>query len=179
MSPPNHVQYGLLKIYEVINAGKLVYGFPSLVDRVYPIFYSIKSLLNGYIFGMGPGADWLFKDIVFDPSFLNAVLPYKSSTSIMNSFTAKLMLYWGIIPFILIGEWIRRVTKVSDFSNSKDRMYLFILASVFSNSFFGLGNFTFPYVWFWIGVSSVYFFKRPCEKDQEHQSKNRSLKEPY
>jgi hypothetical protein len=159
--PENHVQYGLERVYEVIQSRSLSYNFPSLVDRVYPVIYSVKTLMKGYVFGLGPGSDWLFRTTVFDEVFLNTVLPYKSSTSIMNSFMGKMILYWGILPLLFLGFWLKRIFKKADLSCFQDRCFLAIISSTIMNSFFGIGNFTFPYFWFWIGISTVYFFKKP------------------
>ena len=163
ISPPNHIQYGFYRIYDVLSEGKLVYNFPSLVDRVYPIFYSIKSLFDGYIFGRGPGADWYFRHEVFDINYLNIILPYKKSTSLMNSFMGKMILYWGLIPIIGLGFWYYKILKVIDFNSNRDRLVLAISISTVLNSFFGIANFSLPYFWFWIGICSVYFLKKPTD----------------
>lgn len=156
-SGPNHVQYGLMRVLDLLRSGELPYNFASLVDRVYPVIYGFKAISSGYIFGLGPGSDWYAKSIIFDEAFLTLILPFKNSTSIANSFMGKMVIYWGIIPIMLLGLWGAYIYRRYDKTISEERILLAISISTIINSFFGLGNFSFPYVWFWLGISLAYY----------------------
>lgn len=177
LSGTNHVQYGLEKSFELFTTGDLPFSFPSLVDRVYPNIYAFKLMGKGFLLGLGPGSDWYAKEIVFDDRYLNLILPYKSSTSIANSLIAKLIIYWGFIPIIALFSWVWKIKNKFRGGNPCDRIVCSIALGISLNSFFGLGNFSFPYFWFWIGVVSVYFFKNlteienSCEMDESLKAK--------
>lgn len=81
----------------------------------------------------------------------------------MNSFMGKMILYWGLIPIIGLGFWYYKILKVIDFNSNRDRLVLAISISTVLNSFFGIANFSLPYFWFWIGICSVYFLKKPTD----------------
>ena len=119
----------------------------TIFDRFYSIYSATTNLfsLRGVI-GLGFGGDYYEFKNLFPESVQGDLVWIKPTFSYFNSFTSKVFLYFGVAGvtwfiFLLIRSFKCRnvILKIA-------------LLNVLIASLWGLGNFSLPYVWFWLSM---------------------------
>jgi hypothetical protein len=140
----------VLQIVEDPNAFFKIHNF---YDRFFPLYASLNSLisLKGFL-GLGFGGDYFEFTNLYPQSTHAEMLSHKSETlSFFNAFAPKIILYSGILGVMWLFLLIRTGFKTQN---------LFIkiaLLNVILSSYWGIPNFSLPYLWFWLALALTPF----------------------
>lgn len=130
-------------LYSFTDRFQLIYIFPHLVFDIEDI-----SDLVFLIFGRGLGSEREFFYDIF-PEILH-YLPTIKLGSLLTSFHSKILVYGGVIIYIMfLFYFIKIIKELISVNKTLSGIILGILLSSFSM----LGVFTMPIIWFWLAFA--------------------------
>jgi hypothetical protein len=120
----------------------------TFYDRFFPIYVVFKNFLslNG-ITGLGFGGDYYEFYNLYPKVTHEVMLLSKPTLSFFNSFTSKVVLYFGILGVL----WFLKLFLFC-LKTKSSILKVAILCTLIS-TFWGLSNFSLPYLWFWLALA--------------------------
>ena len=122
----------------------------SFIDRFYGIAGPVSMLSDARSWlGYGFGADSVYFESMFPASIAEVIRETKGDVPSIASLQGKLLLYGGVIGYLLyLLCWLTAWRSAP--SGHPARV---VLPALFVVTFFSLGPFFLPYVWFWLAAA--------------------------
>ncbi len=143
----SYTQIIFSSLIALIKEPKIFFEVHSFYDRFYPIYSATKNLftLSGFI-GIGFGGDY-YEFYKLYPKIVHGVMLYTKPTySYFNSFSSKIILYFGVGGLIWYYLQLKKIKSVKNFFVKICTLNAFIV------TLWGLSNFSLPYIWLWIAI---------------------------
>lgn len=135
---------------EILEDPNKFFYYHTYYDRLYPIYPAITSLFSPQgFFGLGFGGDYFeFKNLY--PAFTHENMLYtKPTLSFFNSYSSKVILYFGIFGVLWILYLIRSCLR------TRNAVVKIALMNTLIATLFGVSNFSLPYIWLWLALSQA------------------------
>lgn len=145
-----HAIWGYVKVLYYNPHLFFTWEFYTIYDRFYSIYSSVINFFTfrGFI-GLGFGGDYFELQTLFPPETHSDIIFIKPTMSYFTSFTAKFILYFGFLGVVFLIATLKTISKI------KNPMIKAAAYNSFVASLWGLGNFSLPYMWLWIALSST------------------------
>lgn len=133
--------------FEILSYPERFFEYHTFYDRFFPIYAAIKNLFSfDGVWGLGFGGDYFEFRNIYPPSTHAEMMNQKPTFSYFNSFAGKIVLYLGIFGVIGLINLFYKAFK------NKNPLLKIGLLNVLIASFWGVSNFSLPYIWFWLAL---------------------------
>lgn len=163
--PNSYVVYQVEKnIQAIFFMNSIEHATASLIDRMQILFIILNfaSLGLNSIIGIGLGFERLYMTVIYPEDVLNTVLSAKQFPSYINSFWGKIILYNGVIGFLIFLYVLYISFRVlRQYCKAKNEIYIIrsTLFAIYTYALIGLAPFQSTELWFWLAFIDAYYLK--------------------